>query len=74
MQSIEDLNTKILEKTMLIQQKYPELSKYLAEMEATLPIESNPIMNSDHLQKYLNSLNDLFKKYELEHPKKRPLL
>lgn len=74
MQSEKDLNSKILEITLLIQEKYPELSKYLLEMPATIPIEKNPKINAENLQKYYNSLDHLLKKYLLEHPKKKPLL
>lgn len=74
MQSEKDLNAKILEITMLIQSKYPELSKYLSEMPATIPIENNPKINAENLQKYYNSLDQLLKKYILEHPKMKPLL
>ncbi|MET0759248.1 MAG: hypothetical protein ABWZ56_02440 [Flavobacterium sp.] len=74
MQSVKDLNAKILEITTLIQEKYPELSKYLSEMPDTIPIEKNPEIDSEHLQRYYNSLDQLLKKYILEHPKKKPLL
>jgi hypothetical protein len=74
MQSEKDLNAKILQITMLIQEKYPELSKYLSEMSATIPIEEHLKINSEELQKYYNSLDQLLKKYILEHPKKKPLL
>lgn len=74
MQSEKDLNAKILEITLLIQEKYPELSKYLAEMPATIPVEKNPEINSENLKKYYDSLDQLLKKYILEHPKKKPLL
>ena len=70
MQSEKDLNKKIMEITMLIQEKYPELSKFLNEMPATIPIEENPKINSENLQKYLNSLEDMVKKYSIEHQKK----
>lgn len=74
MQSEKDLNKKIMEITMLIQTKYPELSKYLNEMPATIPIEENPKINSENLQKYYNSLEELMKKYAIEHPKKNYFL
>lgn len=74
MQSEKDLNAKILEITLLIQEKYPELSKYLSEMPATIPVEKNPEINAENLQKYYNSLDQLLKKYILEHPKKKHLL
>jgi hypothetical protein len=74
MQSEKDLNKKIMEITMLIQAKYPELSKYLNEMPATIPIEENPKINSENLQKYYNSLEELMKKYAIEHSKKNYFL
>lgn len=74
MQSVKDLNAKILEITTLIQEKYPELSKYLAEVPDTIPVDISPEINSESLQKYYNSLDQILKKYILEHPKKKPLL
>ena len=74
MQSEKDLNAKILEITMLIQDKYPELSKYLAEMEDTISVEVNPSINPGNLQKYYDSLEQMLKKYMVEHPKKKPWL
>ncbi|PWA04785.1 hypothetical protein [Flavobacterium psychrotolerans] len=74
MQSEKDINSKILEITMLIQNKYPELSKYLIEMPVTIPIDKNPKINSEYLQKYYDSLDQLLKKYILEHPNTHPLL
>lgn len=74
MQSEKELNAKILEITMLIQDKYPELSKYLSEMEDTIAIEKDPSINTGNLKKYFDSLEQMLKKYILEHPKKKPLL
>lgn len=74
MESEKDLNAKILEITLLIQDKYPELSKYISEMPVTIPIAENPEINIQNLQKYYDSLDQLLKKYMLEHPKKKPLL
>ncbi len=71
MQSIQDLNGKILEITMFIHEKHPELSQYLNEMLATIPVEQNPKMDVEHLQHYYNSLQELLKKYELEHPESK---
>jgi len=67
MESETELNTKIMNITMLIQEKYPELVPYLLEMPATIPIEKTPRINSDNLQKYYNSLSELLSKYILEH-------
>ena len=74
MKSEKELNAKILEITLLIQTKYPELSKYLSEMPNTIPIEENPAINVENLQNYYNSLDQFLKKYILEHPKKKFIL
>lgn len=74
MLSEKEINAKILEITLLIQDKYPELSKYLAEMEVTLPTSQTPDINCEHLMKYYESLEQLLKKYILEHPTKKPLI
>ena len=74
MQSEKELNAKILEITLLIQDKYPELSKYLSEMSVSIPDEKNPEIDAENLQKYYESLDQLLKKYILEHPKMNPLI
>lgn len=63
MQTINELNTDILNITMTIQHSFPELSKYLSEMPVTIPNESNPKINIKSLQAYYNSLNDLLETY-----------
>ena len=73
MLSEKELNAKILEITLLIQDKYPELSKYLGEMQVTIPASQTPDINSEHLTKYYESLEQLVKKYILEHPTNKPL-
>ncbi len=64
----EDFNLKILEITMKIKDKYPELSKYIEEMQETIPDEKNPEITTANLKKYYNSLNSMLNKYILEHP------
>jgi hypothetical protein len=69
-QNIEkELNSKILEITMTIKDHYPELSKYLDEMPATIPTEKDPKMTLNHLQTYYESLNSLLNKYKVDYPK-----
>ncbi len=68
MESETQLNTKIMNITMLIQEKYPELVPYLSEMPVTIPIEKNPEINVENLHKYYNSLTEMLSKYLLEHP------
>ncbi len=70
-QTEKELNDAILKITMLIQEKYPELSKYIVEMPVTIPTELHPIINSKSLQDYYNSLCELVENYSdnLSHSK-----
>ena len=38
MKTEKELNADILKKTLMIQEKFPELSKYIEEMPITIPI------------------------------------
>jgi hypothetical protein len=67
MESEEEINAKILKVTMVIQENYPELSKYLNEMPITIPVDSRPEVNLKNLEKYYDSLVTLFRKYVAEH-------
>lgn len=64
----KDLNAKILKVTMIIKDKYPELSKYIEEMPVTIPNEKFPEITLDNLKVYFESLNLMLNKYKLEHP------
>jgi hypothetical protein len=65
-----DLNLKILNITMWIKDKYPELSKYIEEMPITIPNEKHPIINLKNLESYYDSLTAILNNYLLEHPEK----
>lgn len=67
METEEDINTKIMKVTMVIQENYPELLKYLNEMPITVPIDNNPEVNVKNLQKYYDNLLSLFRNYVAEH-------
>jgi hypothetical protein len=67
METEEEINAKIMKVTMVIQENYPELSKYLNEMPITVPIDSNPEINVKNLQKYYDTLVALFRNYVAEH-------
>lgn len=67
METEAEINAKILRVTMVIQDNYPELSKYLNEMPISVPIDSRPEVNSKNLQKYYETLVNLFRKYVAEH-------
>ena len=70
----DDLNKKIMDITMLIQKKHPELSKYLAEMSTTIPTDKSPEINIETLSSYYNSLETMLSKYELELNPKKPVI
>jgi hypothetical protein len=59
---------EILKITSEIQENYPELMKYLEEMQDTLPgnTTENP-METRALEEYLNSLKALLTNYKNEH-------
>ncbi len=68
MKNEKTITEKILAITMLIEEKYPELSKFLLEMPVTIPDEAHPNLDDNMLKEYYKSLCDLLKEYEIEHP------
>jgi hypothetical protein len=68
METEKELNAKILKVTMTIRTEFPELSKYLEEMQVTIPDEKNPEVTIKKLKTYYDSLNAMLGKYILEHP------
>ena len=66
----KELNSKILKITLKINDHYPELSKYLEEMPATVPVDNEPEMTLKNLSAYYESLKVLMDKYINEHPQK----
>jgi hypothetical protein len=62
----KELNAAILKKTLMIQEKFPELSKYIEEMPITIPI-NNPEITIKNLKDYYNSLDNLVEKYGKNH-------
>lgn len=67
MKTEKQLNADILEITMKIQEQFPELSKYIAEMPATIPNTISPEINIKVLQDYYDSLAMLLKDYAINH-------
>ncbi len=63
-----ELHAKIMKVTMTIREQHPELTKYLDEMQDTIPDERNPEVVLMDLKKYHDSLCDILAKYEVEHP------
>ena len=63
----QEVIDKIIATTTQIQEKYPELSKFLGEMPITIPNENNPKINISILKEYSESLIQILKKYQFEH-------
>lgn len=61
----EYLTKKILEKTLEITKRFPELSKYISEMPLNSSKYKEGEIQDNSLEEYLNSLNELMNKYEL---------
>lgn len=67
MRTEAELNNKILSISMVIRDEYPELMKFLNEMPITIPDENKPKINTKVLEDYLNSLQEMLKKYAPNH-------
>lgn len=63
----KQLNEDILKITLLIQEKYPELSKYILEFTVTNPDKEHPEINVKHLADYYDSLVNVLKTYAPTH-------
>ena len=63
METEEELNAKIMELTMKIQDKHPELLEFLNELPVTIPNENNPQINRRILMDYIESLQKLLKDF-----------
>ena len=71
MQTIEEINQKILLRTLNIGANYPELSKYIEEMPVTIPDLENPQITLQNLKEYYHSLNVLVINYASTHITKK---
>lgn len=67
MKTEQALTNHILKITMMINEKFPELSKYITEMPVTIPDTDNPEINIKNLSDYKESLENLLKKYAKGH-------
>ncbi|MBF6641963.1 hypothetical protein IVB69_10770 [Flavobacterium sp. J49] len=63
----EEINADILKITMTIRADYPELSKYLNEMQVTIPDVATPEMTNKILFEYYKSLESMLKEYIPNH-------
>ena len=66
MHTEEELNEKIMKLTMVIEENYPELTKYLSEMPIANLTESNPEISRQELSKYYDTLVSWFRGYVTE--------
>jgi len=64
----KEFNSKILKITMTIMERYPELYKYIEEMQETIPVEKDSEIKLKDLKTYYDSLNTMLNKYVVEHP------
>lgn len=67
METEAEINAKIMKLTMVIQENYPELSKYINEMPITIPVDATPEVTIKGLQKYYDTLLTWFRNYVAEH-------
>ena len=77
METEKTVTQRIMAVTLEIQENYPELTKYMAEMTVTSPDEKNPDVNRKKLLEYYDSLIAMVKKYKegqlhLEDERNRP--
>ena len=61
-----ELNFEVLKITLIIQEKYPELSKYLDEMPVTIPNSKKPEISLKTLRSYFESLTSFLQNYIYE--------
>ncbi|MCH6198385.1 hypothetical protein MMU07_02255 [Aquiflexum sp. LQ15W] len=66
MKTETQLNAEILAATLKIKEFAPELEKFIGEMPVTIPDAESALVNHKILSDYLDSLNQILKKYEEE--------
>lgn len=67
MKTKNELNAEILRITMMIQEKYPELARYITEMPITIPNQSSPEITVQTLTDYHESLLVMLTDYGISH-------
>ncbi|HTA81807.1 MAG TPA: hypothetical protein VK783_02660 [Bacteroidia bacterium] len=74
MKTEKELNQDILNITMTIEEKFPELSKYIGEMMVNISDTVGPNAIIKNLMDYYDSLDSLLRKYTLSHNCKQTLV
>lgn len=69
MRTEKEIQRDILDITMEINNKFPELSKFIKEMPVTIPDKDDVGINNKNLEEYYNSLRELLTKYKEEQGK-----
>jgi len=67
MKTVNEINKDIIETTMVIDETFSELSKYIEEMPVTIPNTNEPEINETNLKDYQSSLDALLNKYAANH-------
>ena len=67
MKTEAELNNDILKITMTVEEKFPELSKYIAEIPVDISFNDTTEANIRILQDYYNSLDNLLNEYSKNH-------
>jgi len=70
MKTEKELNKDILKITLIIKSQYPELSKFIEEMPATISDSKAAEITIENLQIYHDSLEALVKEYSETHAAK----
>ena len=69
MKKIQKLTQEINELTVRIEQKYPELYRYLDENPITIPVDDQAKLTYKSFADYLESLKSILEKYMESHSK-----
>lgn len=69
MQTENEINISIMKTTTVIEEHFPELSEYIVEMPVTIPDSANPVISTETLTGYRDSLKVLLTKYARNKPK-----
>ena len=69
MKKIQKLTQEINELTVRIEQKYPELYRYLDENPITIPVDDEAKPTHKSFADYLESLKSILEKYMESHKK-----
>lgn len=67
MKTEQELNADIMNITLVINEKFPELTKFIEEMPVTIPNSKTPEVNIIQLENYYHSLMTMVNEYSATH-------